>query len=107
MVTRTGGFAGRTHSLVVTEDGRWLRVDGKAQSEGSGQLSPDALAALRTALREADFPHLPRVAMGDETVFDGFTYAFTHAGREVVTQTGDLPAGLQRVLDALPGFDPE
>ncbi|MEU7555417.1 hypothetical protein AB0B01_24260 [Streptomyces sp. NPDC044571] len=104
-VTRSGGFAGRTHTLLIRGDGSWTRLDGQGGPEGSGKLAPDRLAVLRTALAEADFAHLPRVVRGGPTVFDGFTYAFVHAGFEVATADGSVPPGLQKVLAALPPFE--
>ncbi|MET9961001.1 hypothetical protein ABZ128_18435 [Streptomyces sp. NPDC006326] len=104
-VTRSGGFAGRTHTLLIRGDGSWTRLDGQGGPEGSGKLAPDRLAGLRAALAAADFPHLPRVVRGGPTVFDGFTYAFVHGGFEVATADGSVPPGLQKVLAALPPFE--
>ncbi|AXE22966.1 hypothetical protein C0216_05410 [Streptomyces globosus] len=104
-VTRSGGYAGKTTSLLVKGDGSWARLDGEARPAGSGRLSPEDLAELRAALAAADFPRLPRVSMDGGTVFDGFTYVFVHAGREVATADGSIPAGLRPVLDALPPFE--
>ncbi|MGW0364080.1 hypothetical protein [Streptomyces sp. NPDC002990] len=106
-VSRGGGFAGRTHTVQVMGDGSWTRLDGRARPEGAGKLSRAELDALRTALREADFARLPRTVLGDSPVYDGFTYAFVHGGREVVTETGSVPAALARVLEALPPFEPD
>ncbi|MFF3083820.1 hypothetical protein ACFVRB_02075 [Streptomyces nojiriensis] len=103
-VTRTGGFAGRTHTLVVKGDGSFTRLDAEAKPTGTGKLSGAELARLRTALREADFPRLPRVATGGPTIYDGFYYAFVHDGREVAGDQGSLPEALTKVLDALPPF---
>ncbi|MFJ7773905.1 hypothetical protein [Streptomyces yangpuensis] len=103
-VTRSGGFAGETHTLVVKGDGSWSRLDAKAKAEGTGKLSGQELAALRTALREADFPGLPRIATGGPKVYDGFFYAFVHGGYEVAREQGSLPPELVRVVEALPPF---
>ncbi|MFD5408650.1 hypothetical protein [Streptomyces nojiriensis] len=103
-VTRTGGFAGRTHTLVVKGDGSFTRLDAEAKPTGTGKLSGAELARLRTALAEADFPRLPRVATGGPTIYDGFYYAFVHDGREVAGDQGSLPEALTKVLDALPPF---
>ncbi|KOU81008.1 MULTISPECIES: hypothetical protein [unclassified Streptomyces] len=103
-VTRSGGFAGETHTLVVKGDGSWSRLDGKAQPEGTGKLSEQELAALRTALREADFARLPRIATGGPKIYDGFFYAFAHGGYEVAGEQGSLPPALERVAQALPPF---
>ncbi|MFD6878068.1 MULTISPECIES: hypothetical protein [unclassified Streptomyces] len=105
-VSRTGGYAGRTHTLIVKGDGSWARLDGSARPEGAGRLAPAGLEALRGALREADLPRLPRVAMSDRPVFDGFVYAFVHAGTEVTCDQSSLTPGLSRVLDRLPPFEP-
>ncbi|MCX5273703.1 hypothetical protein [Streptomyces virginiae] len=103
-VTRTGGFAGQTHTLVVKGDGSWTRLDAKARPTGTGKQSAAELAGLRTALREADFARLPRIATGGPTIYDGFYYAFMHDGHEVASDQGSLPEALTKVLDALPPF---
>ncbi|MFD9477884.1 MULTISPECIES: hypothetical protein [Streptomyces] len=103
-VTRTGGFAGRTHTLVVKGDGSFTRLDAGARPTGTGKLSGAELAALRTALREADFARLPRIATGGPTIYDGYSYAFVHDGHEVAGDQGSLPEALTKVLDALPPF---
>ncbi len=103
-VTRSGGFAGETHTLVVKGDGSWSRLDAKAGAEGTGKLSERELAALRTALREADFPGRPRIATGGPKIYDGFFYAFAHGGYEVAGEQGSLPPELVRVVEALPPF---
>lgn len=103
-VTRTGGFAGAAHTVVVRGDGSWLRLDGAARPEGSGTLPKERLDALAAALRAADFPRLPRVATGSTTVYDGFSYTFVHAGREVFADQSSLAPALRDVLSALPPF---
>ncbi|MFE9635862.1 hypothetical protein [Streptomyces sp. NPDC006463] len=103
-VTRSGGFAGQTHTLVVKEDGSWTRLDGGAKPEGTGKLSEAELAELRTALREANFAELPRIATGGPTIYDGFSYAFVHDGFEVAGGEGALAPALGKVLAALPPF---
>lgn len=104
--TRTGGFAGRTHTLLVAEDGSWTRLGAKAEPEGSGKLDPARLEAVRAALRAADLPRLPRVATAPTPVRDGFTYAFAHGGVEVTADQDSLAPGLVELLAALPGFEP-
>ncbi|MFG2989961.1 hypothetical protein ACGFZK_11830 [Streptomyces sp. NPDC048257] len=103
-VTRTGGFAGQTHTLIVKGDGSWTRMDVKAKPTGTGKLSEAQLSGLRTALREADFARLPRIVTGGPTIYDGFSYAFVHDGHEVAGDQGSLPESLTKVLDALPRF---
>ncbi|MGW6706020.1 hypothetical protein ACWGDE_14175 [Streptomyces sp. NPDC054956] len=103
-VTRSGGLAGRNSSLIIKGDGSFLRLDAKAEVIGRDKLSAAALAKLRTALQEADFPHLPRLSMGGSPVPDGFTYAFRHGGYEVAAEQSKMPKGLSKVLDALPPF---
>ncbi|GGZ57465.1 hypothetical protein GCM10010371_16080 [Streptomyces subrutilus] len=105
-VSRSGGYAGRTHTVVVRGDGSWTRLDGAGAQEGSGTLAPQRLAALSAALREADLPRLPRVSKGSGTVYDGFTYAFAHGGVEVAAEQEAVPPALRKVLDALPPFTP-
>ncbi|MFI5616312.1 hypothetical protein [Streptomyces sp. NPDC051567] len=104
-VVRGGGFAGRTQTLRVTGDGSWTLSDGQDRPERSGRLEPERLTALRTALREADFAHLPGTPPpGGPTIYDGFTYTFVYDGFEVSTGTGAVPPALERVLAALPAF---
>ncbi|MFJ8015478.1 hypothetical protein [Streptomyces sp. NPDC096339] len=103
-VTRSGGIAGRTHTLIVKGDGSWTRLDVKAQPTGTGKLSPQELDALRAALAKADFAHLPRVSTGGPVIYDGYTYAFVHGGFEVASDQGSMPPALDAVLDALPPF---
>ncbi|MFG2971643.1 hypothetical protein ACGFYY_01400 [Streptomyces sp. NPDC048331] len=103
-VTRTGGIAGRTHTLVVKGDGSWTQLDVKARPTGTGKLSAAELTALRTALREAGFARLPRFVTGGPTIFDGYFYAFVHDGHEVAGAQESLPEGLTKVLAALPPF---
>ncbi|MFJ4778202.1 hypothetical protein [Streptomyces sp. NPDC088762] len=103
-VSRSGGFAGETHTLIVKGDGAWTRLDGKAQEEGSGRLKPEDLDALRAALEEADFARLPRLATSSPAIYDGFFYAFVHGGYEVAADQGSLSPALEKVLAPLPPF---
>lgn len=105
-VTRSGGITGKTSTLVIKGDGSFLRLDAKAVTTDRGKLSATALAKLRTALREADFPRLPRISMPDKPVMDGFTYAFRHGGYEVAAAQTAVPESLEDVLSALPPFEP-
>ncbi|MFC9298592.1 hypothetical protein ACFTWH_28750 [Streptomyces sp. NPDC057011] len=102
--SRSGGFAGETHTLIVKGDGSWTRLDGKAKEEGSGRLGRADLDALRTALDEADFARLPRMATSSPRIYDGFFYAFVHGGYEVAADQGALSPALDKVLSALPSF---
>ncbi|MFF2191871.1 hypothetical protein [Streptomyces sp. NPDC058157] len=104
-VTRSGGFAGRTRTLLVNGDGSWTLLGEQAQDLRKGRLSATGLEDLRTALRAADFARLPRTATADPPVYDGFTYSFVHGGFEVAADQTALSAALSRVLEALPGFD--
>ncbi|MDX3537166.1 hypothetical protein PV721_22880 [Streptomyces sp. MB09-01] len=103
-VTRSGGFAGRTHTLIVKGDGSWTLLDAEAKQERTGTMPEAGLAALRTALEEADFAHLPRSATGGPTIYDGYFYTFVHGGYEVAGAQGSLPPALTKVVDALPSF---
>ncbi|KIF00348.1 hypothetical protein PL81_41705, partial [Streptomyces sp. RSD-27] len=104
-VTRSGGFAGRTRTLLVNGDGSWTLLGEQDKGLRTGRLGPAEREELRTALREADFAHLPRTATADPPVYDGFTYSFVHGGFEVTADQTALPPALSRVLAALPGFD--
>ncbi|MFJ6794417.1 hypothetical protein [Streptomyces sp. NPDC091268] len=103
-VTRSGGFAGQVHGLEVKGDGSFVRLDARAGRTGTGKLPAADLERLRTALREADFAHLPRLSTGG-TVYDGYTYAVVYGGREVTADQGSLPPALEKVLAALPPFE--
>ncbi|WP_327416282.1 hypothetical protein [Streptomyces sp. NBC_01233] len=103
-VTRSGGFAGQTHTLIVKGDGSWTLLDAKAKQQRTGTMPEAGLATLRTALQEADFAHLPRIATGGPTIYDGYHYAFAHGGYEVAGDQGSLPPALTKVVDALPSF---
>ncbi|MFJ6719900.1 hypothetical protein [Streptomyces sp. NPDC091259] len=104
-VTRSGGFAGRTHTLTVASDGAWTRQGARAEPEAGGRLSQAQLGRLLTAVEAADFAHLPRTGKSGGTVFDGFTYTFVRGTTKVVTNDGSVPAALTKVLDALPPFE--
>ncbi|MDD9378847.1 hypothetical protein M8Z33_19720 [Streptomyces sp. ZAF1911] len=105
-VTRSGGISGKTSTLIIKGDGSFLRLNAKAETVDRDKLSAAALAKLRTALQEADFPRLPRISMPKEPVFDAFTYAFRHGGYEVAAAQTALPRPLEGVLGALPAFEP-
>ncbi|MFZ3500316.1 hypothetical protein ACODT5_45090 [Streptomyces sp. 5.8] len=105
-VTRSGGITGRIHTLIIKGDGSFLRLNAKAETVDRGKLSAAALTKLRTALREADFPRLPRVSFPDQPAADAFTYAFRHGGYEVAAAQTTLPRPLTGVLSALPPFEP-
>ncbi|MGW1887026.1 hypothetical protein [Streptomyces sp. NPDC001970] len=98
--TLTGGIDGRHESVVVSGDGSYTRLI-RGRTVASGRMEPVELAALRTALADADFPHLPRISMG-EPVLDGRVYAIIHGGREVVTGDPAPPPALSKVIAALP-----
>lgn len=104
-VTRSGGFAGRTTTLIVKEDGSWTRLDAKAQPTGTGKLARERLDALSEALRKAEFARLPRISTGGPVIYDGFFYAFVHGGHEVAADDGSLPPPLRSVLEAMPPFE--
>ncbi|MFD8143584.1 hypothetical protein [Streptomyces sp. NPDC059708] len=104
-VTRSGGFAGRTRTLLVNGDGSWTLLGDQDKELRGGRLDPSKLEDLRTALRAADFAHLPRKTTARPPVYDGFTYSFAHGGFEVAADQTALPPALSRVLEALPGFD--
>lgn len=105
-VTRSGGIAGKTATLIIKGHGSFLRLNAKAETVDRGKLSAAALTKLRTALQKADFPRLPRISMPKQPVFDSFTYAFRHGGYEVAADQTTLPQPLEGVLGALPSFEP-
>ncbi|MFF3211810.1 hypothetical protein ACFYYB_14255 [Streptomyces sp. NPDC002886] len=105
-VTRSGGLGGRTSTLIIKGDGSFQRLNSKAETVDRDKLSAAALAKLRTALQQADFPRLPRISMPSEPVADAFTYAFRHGGYEVAAAQTTLPRPLEGVLSSLPPFEP-
>ncbi|MCY0933365.1 hypothetical protein [Streptomyces sp. H34-S4] len=104
-VTRSGGIAGKNVTLIIKGDGSFLRLNARAETLDRDKLSAAALAKLRTALREADFPRLPRISQPDQPVPDAFTYSFRHDGYEVASDQTALPRPLEGVLSALPPFE--
>ncbi|WP_327254920.1 hypothetical protein [Streptomyces sp. NBC_01244] len=105
-VTRSGGITGKTSTLIIKGDGSFLRLNAKAETVDRDKLSAAALTKLRTALRKADFPRLPRISMPKDPVSDAFTYAFRHGGYEVAAAQTTLPRPLEGVLSTLPPFEP-
>lgn len=106
VVTRSGGMTGKASTLIIREDGSFLRLDAKAATVDRDKLPAAGLAKLRTALEEADFPRLPRISKPDRPVIDAFTYAFRYAGYEVAADQTTMPQPLQKVMAALPPFEP-
>lgn len=104
-VTRTGGYAGKSATLAVKGDGSWTRLDRQLNPAGTGKLPADREAKLRTALAQADLPHLPRFPTGGPAVFDGFVYTFVHGGHEVTMAQESLTPALRAVLAELPPFE--
>ncbi|WP_158708443.1 hypothetical protein [Streptomyces sp. NRRL S-244] len=104
-VTRTGGYAGKSSTLLVKGDGSWTRLDRQMRPAGTGKLPADREAKLRTALAQADLAHLPRFPTGGPAVFDGFVYTFVHGGYEVTVAQESLTPGLRDVLAELPPFE--
>ncbi|WP_327304584.1 hypothetical protein OG730_14180 [Streptomyces sp. NBC_01298] len=105
-VTRSGGLGGKASTLIIKGDGSFQRLNSKAETVDRDKLSAAALAKLRTALRQADFPRLPRISMPSQPVADAFTYAFRHGGYEVAAAQTTLPRPLEGVLSSLPPFEP-
>ncbi|WP_455354073.1 hypothetical protein [Streptomyces sp. SYSU K217416] len=99
-VTVTGGIAGRHESVLVNDDGSYTTLTG-GKSADAGRLTPPELRALRTALKEADIPHLPRVSTGQPEP-DAFVYAIRYERYEVVTSDPTPPPALRKVLAAVP-----
>ncbi|MFE2552986.1 hypothetical protein ACFXGI_31210 [Streptomyces sp. NPDC059355] len=104
-VTRTGGYAGKSSTLLVKGDGSWTRLDRQMRPAGTGKLPADREAKLRTALAQADLARLPRFPTGGPAVFDGFVYTFVHGGHEVTAAQESLTPALRGVLAELPPFE--
>lgn len=96
----SGGFAGLHNELVVKEDGSYTSTsrDGKTTT---GTLAPDALAKLRTALKDADFAHLPPRPTG-RPIADALMYQFTYEGHVVLTDDIHQGPALRNVRANLP-----
>ncbi|MFD9565776.1 hypothetical protein [Streptomyces sp. NPDC059994] len=96
----SGGFAGLHNELVVKADGSYTstRRDGRTTS---GRLSPDALAKLREALKDADFAHLPPRPTG-RPIADALMYQFTYEGHVVLTDDIHQSPALRDVRANLP-----
>ncbi|MFD5513046.1 hypothetical protein ACFWIB_35575 [Streptomyces sp. NPDC127051] len=104
-VTRTGGYAGKSSTLLVKGDGSWTRLDRQMRPAGTGKLPADREAKLRTALAQADLARLPRFPTGGPAVFDGFVYTFVQGGYEVTVAQESLTPALRGVLAELPAFE--
>ncbi|MFJ6633044.1 hypothetical protein ACIQMR_16885 [Streptomyces sp. NPDC091376] len=98
--TESGGIDGRHNSLVVYEDGRFLRVAPRSPDR-PGRMTPAGLAALRAALDDVDFSRLPSRPTGPP-VMDGLTRVVVHDGHTAVDDGTDTPAALAGVYEALP-----
>ncbi|WHM36670.1 hypothetical protein [Streptomyces sp. BPTC-684] len=96
----SGGFAGLHNELVVKADGSYTSTsrDGKTTT---GTLPPDALAKLRTALKDADFAHLPPRPTG-RPIADALMYQFTYEGHVVLTDDIHQGPALRNVRTHLP-----
>ncbi|MFF4846426.1 hypothetical protein [Streptomyces sp. NPDC001194] len=104
-VARTGGYAGKSSTLLVKGDGSWTRLDRQMSPAGTGKLPADREAKLRAALAQADLAHLPRFPTGGPAVFDGFVYTFVQGGYEVTVAQESLTPALRAVLAELPPFE--
>ncbi|MER6775384.1 MULTISPECIES: hypothetical protein [unclassified Streptomyces] len=104
-VTRSGGYAGKSSTLLVKGDGSWTRLDRQMRPAGTGKLPEDRRAKLRTALAQADLARLPRFPTGGPAVFDGFVYTFVQGGYEVTVAQESLTPALRAVLAELPAFE--
>ncbi|MEU3303533.1 hypothetical protein ABZ729_27525 [Streptomyces sp. NPDC006678] len=98
--TESGGIDGRHNSLVVYEDGRFLRVAPRSPDR-PGRMTPADLAALRAALDDVDFSRLRSRPTGPP-VMDGLTRVVVHDGHTAVDDGTDTPAALADVYAALP-----
>ncbi|MEU8889581.1 hypothetical protein [Streptomyces sp. NPDC048442] len=102
--TVSGGIDGRHRSVLVNADGSYTALDRKKPPK-TGQMKPDRLAELRTALAESDFAKLPRTSLSSPPIADGITTAVIYQGREVVTDGMKKIPGLDRIIAALPGLN--
>ncbi|HET6860267.1 MAG TPA: hypothetical protein VFH94_24635 [Streptomyces sp.] len=106
-VTVSGGIDGRHQSMFINRDGSYTTSSHRpSRPERQGRMKPAELAALRTALAEADFAKLPRRNLADRPVPDGLTTVLVYAGHQVATADGAKPIpALNRVIAALPPMD--
>jgi hypothetical protein len=106
---KSGGIRFSWRLVVVRQDGRVIyksnQLGALAAAQAIGQLQPDQLAELRSAIERADFAGAPAGARQNP---DAFAYEIiARVGRRNSSAEafqGSIPAGLQpliRLLDAL------
>ncbi|MFI1465928.1 hypothetical protein [Streptomyces wuyuanensis] len=99
-LTESGGIDGRHDSVVVYDDGTYLRV-APGRKDRPGRMTPAALSKLRKALDGVDFSRLPTRPTGPP-IMDGLTRVLVHDGHTSVDDGTDIPADLAAVYDAMP-----
>lgn len=106
---RSGGLVGVDDHLTISENGR-ATFTSKRGTQRNFALSPHKLRRLKAVLKKADFaklcPNPQPCPMSQQPTPkpDAFQYWITYEGRTVRTQSGDLPAVLQPVIQVLTGI---
>jgi hypothetical protein len=97
---RRGGVPPSDVVVTVREDGRGVRTSSDPRlRHGPFTLTPDQLARLRRALRDADLPRLRSSAA--PVPANGYEYTLTAAGHTVRFPQGRLPRALVPVVALL------
>lgn len=96
--SRSGGFAGRTETLVIGTGGSMTLTMGGQQKKSMAE--PAALQGLKQAVSSAEWQRLQPVY--GKGMPDAYVYRVTAAGKTVQTYDGvDNPPLLDQVLQAL------
>lgn len=97
--TRSGGLAGATDSLSVTEQGK-VTVKHSGGKTTTQQLSAADLAKLRDAVAAADLKSL-KANYGNPAARDAYQYKLGSAGKTVQWVDGTTPESLVALQDLL------
>ncbi len=99
VLVRTGGIGGLKDRLEIRPDGTYTVVS-KGRAPVTRQLTEGQLAAIVTALQQADLPALATTSP-TERRSDQFTYTLTAEGTTFTTTETTAPPALRPLLDEL------